>query len=246
MIGGLIVLGFLLTFVWSCDSTKRHEFLTFFFDGVPPLGGETLQIEDSRTRAGFQGRRGKQVSERPETVWFVHEPWKNRNCNLCHRRFEKVRWALPELTAPVPELCYECHPGSNYAGSVDYVHGPVAVGDCMRCHKQHKSKQEYLLKLPVPDVCYQCHEKAGIESIADHSAELFPECLECHVGHSSSERGLLKKDWNADPNEDPESRVGDELLKVLRNDKKDCNADTNKDPESRVGDELLKLLRDDI
>ena len=217
MISGLIVFGFLLVSVLSCDEVKRHQVLTFFFDGVPPLDGE-VTAEDSRIEADSRNRRRRQVGERPETVWFVHEPWKNRNCNLCHIRIEKAQWALPELTAPVPELCYDCHPGSNYSGSVDYVQGPVAVGDCMRCHKQHNSKQEYLMKIPVPDVCYQCHEKAGIESIADHSAELLPKCLECHVGHSSSARGLLKKDWNADPNEDPESRVGEELLKLLRDD----------------------------
>ena len=36
-----ILLGVLILsvfFVFSCDETQRHEMLTFFFDGVPPLG----------------------------------------------------------------------------------------------------------------------------------------------------------------------------------------------------------------
>ncbi|NIP27696.1 MAG: hypothetical protein GWN67_24460 [Phycisphaerae bacterium] len=239
----------------NCNKVERHQVLTFFFDGVPTLDGET-NAQDSRMSVDPRGRRTRQVGERPGTVWFVHEPWKNRECNLCHKRLDKVQWALPELTAPVPILCYDCHPGSNYAGSVDYVHGPVAVGDCMRCHKQHKSKQEYLLKIPVPDVCYQCHEKADILSIPDHSVESLSKCLECHIGHSSSARGLLKEGWDAeikaDSNESPDSRLGDELLKLLRDDilKKGWNAeikaDSNESPDSRLGDELLKLLRDDI
>ena len=207
----ITILSVILTTLLSCDEAKRHKTLTFFFDGVPPLEGEDVNDVNSPDKGERQLPKGA------EPAWIVHEP--RKVCANCHDMTTKnPGWATPEFTKEPLQLCYDCHPGSNYSGSVDYVHGPVAVGDCMRCHNPHKSMQKYLMKLPVPDVCHQCHEKADIESIADHSAELLSDCLECHVGHSSSARGLLKKDWNADPNEDSGSRVGDELLMLLRDD----------------------------
>jgi len=205
----------ILTTLLSCDETQRHETLSFFFDGVPPLGGEDVNDVNSPDK----GRR--RLAQGKESSFTVHEP--SKVCANCHDMTKIPRWSTPEFVKEPLQLCYDCHPGSNYSGSVDYVHGPVAIGDCMRCHNPHRSKQKHLLKLPVPDVCYQCHEKADIESIPDHSTELLSECLKCHVGHSSSERGLLKKGWNAE-----------------------VKADSNEDPGSRLGGELLNLLRDDI
>jgi predicted CXXCH cytochrome family protein len=200
----------LFMFVVSCNPVRRHKVLTFFFDGVPLLEGE----DTADVNLPEQDKR--QLSGVTLPVWIVHEPIKE--CTNCHDMTKKPRWATPVFTKEPLQLCYECHPGSDYSGSVDYVHGPVAIGDCMRCHNPHRSKQKHLLKLPVPDVCYQCHEKADIVSIPDHSTELLSECLECHVGHASPARGLLKKGLSADPNEDPGSRVDNELLNLSRDD----------------------------
>jgi predicted CXXCH cytochrome family protein len=206
----ITILSVILTTVLSCDEEERYKTMTFFFDGVPPLEGQDVNDVNSLDKGERQLAQGKMPA------FTVHEP--SKVCANCHDMTKIPRWATPEFIKEPLQLCYDCHPGSNYSGSVDYVHGPVAVGDCMRCHNPHRSKQKYLLKLPVPDVCHQCHEKTDIESIAEHSVELLSECLECHVGHSSSERGLLREGWNTDPNESPESGVGDELLKLLRDD----------------------------
>lgn len=205
----ITILSVILTTLPSCDEVRRHETLTFFFDGVPPLEGE--DVNDVNSPEG-----GKRLAQGNAPAFTIHEP--SKVCANCHDMTKIPRWATPEFVKEPLQLCYDCHPGSNYSGSVDYVHGPVAIGDCMRCHNPHRSRQRYLLKLPVPDVCYQCHEKADIKSIADHSTELLSECLECHVGHSSSERGPLRKDWNADQYKDTDSKLGDELLKLLRDD----------------------------
>lgn len=205
---GITIFSVILTTLLSCDEARRHKTMTFFFDGVPPLEGQDVVDINSLDKGEHQLPQGT------EMAFTVHEP--SKVCANCHDMTKKPRWATPEFVKEPLQLCYDCHPGSNYSGSVDYVHGPVAVGDCIRCHNPHRSKHEHLLKLPVPDICYRCHEKEDIESIADHSAELLSECLECHVGHSSSARGLLRKDWNADPNEETGSGVGDELLMLLR------------------------------
>jgi len=184
---GLIVFGLLLVSVMSCDEVERHQVVTFFFDGVPPLHGEVTS-EDSLTETGF---RRRQVGEKPETIWFVHEPWKNRNCNLCHEQLDEKKWALPELTSPEPELCYQCHP--NYPVTEPYVHGPVAVGECLLCHESHKSKIAGLLKEKEPELCYQCHETIEEAQIPGHPDGPILLCTNCHDPHASSTRMLLKE-----------------------------------------------------
>lgn len=193
-IAAIIIFSVILTTLFSCDDEEqRHEMLTFFFDGVPPLEREEM-IDVNSTDSG-----GQQMQKDTGPAWIIHKP--SRECTNCHDMTKKPRWATPEFTKEPLQLCYDCHPGSNYSGSVDYVHGPVAVGACMRCHNPHRSRHKHLLKLPVPGICQQCHEKEDIESIADHAVE--SECLNCHVGHSSSAKALLRKDWNMDPNESP-------------------------------------------
>ena len=190
MISGLIVFGFLLVSVLSCDEVERHQVLTFFFDGVPPPDGEAT-AEDSRIKADSRSRRRQQVGERPETVWFVHEA--NKNCADCHEKRAKRRWSLSQsiVTTPVPELCYRCH--TDYPATQPYVHGPVAVGECLHCHEAHKSRITGLLKEKEPELCYQCHETIEAAQISGHPDEPIPQCTKCHDPHAGLTRMLLKK-----------------------------------------------------
>lgn len=190
MISGLTVLVLLSVSVLSCDEAERHQVLTFFFDGVPPLYGDAA-TEDSRIEADSQSRRRRQVGERPEAVWFVHEPWKNRNCNLCHEQLDEKKWALPALTEPEPELCYQCH--VDYPATEPYVHGPVAVGECLLCHESHKSKIAGLLKEEEPTLCYQCHETIDAAEIPGHPDAPILLCTNCHDPHAGLTRMLLKE-----------------------------------------------------
>ena len=185
---GLVVLGFLSTSGISCDPVRQHKVLTFFFDGVPPLGAEIASIEQGTVEAESQSSKAKQMWKQPETVWFVHEP--RKNCSLCHNQFEKRRWALPKLSKPIPELCYDCH--TDYTASAALVHGPVAVGQCLFCHNPHKSENEHLLKEREPMLCYLCHDVEMVESIPNHSAELSSKCTNCHNAHASPAKSLLK------------------------------------------------------
>ena len=197
-VAGLVIIGFLLTFVLSCDPVQRHKILTYFFDGVPPLAAEGAGVEKEPVKVDYRSPGAGRVPEQPKTVWFMHEPARNCNQNPCHKRREKGRWALLELVKPVPELCYQCH--TDYSASGCSVHGPVAVGQCLFCHNQHKSKNEHLLKEAVPGLCYQCHNREMVESIPNHSAELSSKCTNCHDAHTSLAKGLLKTNWKEKAN----------------------------------------------
>ncbi|MHC4475458.1 MAG: cytochrome c3 family protein [Planctomycetota bacterium] len=174
----------------SCNEVERHRVLTFFFDGVPPLYDETGDTNDVND-ANFAAGQGREAGP----AWFVHEPTRNCKDNPCHDMSKKPASLRPDFTKEPPELCFDCHPDTDYSGSMNYVHGPVAVGDCMVCHEEHRSKHKHLLTAPVPELCYQCHQQTTVESIPDHSQESYSGCLGCHEGHLSSARGLLKKGW---------------------------------------------------
>jgi predicted CXXCH cytochrome family protein len=94
------------------------------------------------------------------------------------------------LTAPVPKLCYGCH--ADYTVSAPFVHGPVAVGQCLFCHNQHKSKIEHLLKEPEPKLCYLCHDINTVELIPAHLTNQQFACTGCHNAHASPVKSLLK------------------------------------------------------
>lgn len=170
-------------FFMNCREDKKHDVLTFFFDGVPPLGQEKQVNADFRATA--------QAPEGP--VWYVHEP--RKDCTNCHdRNRQRVSYPQTYLNAPIPKLCYNCH--TDFTSSGKYVHGPVAVGQCLFCHNPHASKIKYLLLEPEPVLCFKCHDQFSIELIPAHVSKQMTMCTNCHNPHSSSTRALLKAEPN--------------------------------------------------
>lgn len=179
----LLLFFFCGIFVINCNEVERHQALTFFFDGVPPLGQERLQkkpIDSALLQI-------EQVP--PEPLWYVHEP--RKDCTNCHD-FSRQRIISVEtyLHTPVPKLCYNCH--TDYTVSAPYVHGPVAVGQCLQCHAHHKSKIRHLLNEPEPELCYKCHDLYAVELIPGHLTKQMSMCTNCHNPHSGSTKALLK------------------------------------------------------
>jgi len=180
---GLALLVFFGIFLVSCDDVDRHEALTFFFDGVPLLGQEGLQGEFLDPNSPGLAQTGK------APAWYVHEP--RKDCSICHgKRKQRSFSSEIYLTASVPKLCYNCH--TDYTASAPFVHGPVAVGQCLLCHNPHKSKIEHLLTATEPGLCYQCHDIDTIELIAAHLPKQLSSCTDCHNAHAGSAKALLK------------------------------------------------------
>lgn len=179
----LISLGILLV---SCDEVKHRDVLTFFFDGVESTGPDGF--EDGSFDPNDRLAQADQAS-----VWYVHEPTRDRTLcwTLCHTRRGKRRTSIQSfLLAPVPQLCFKCH--TDDTASAAFVHGPVAVGQCLFCHDHHRSRVKHLLKHPEPDLCYVCHDADAIAAIPPHSAGQPSVCTDCHNPHSSSVKALLK------------------------------------------------------
>jgi len=181
---GLMLLVFFGIFFMSCDEAERYETLTFFFDGVPPPGSTGLQGEPLDSNSLELDQTGQ------TPAWYVHEP--RKDCTTCHgKRKQRGFSSETYLIAQEPELCYNCH--DDYTISAPFVHGPVAVGQCLFCHNPHKSKIKYLLKEPEPGLCYLCHDVNTIELIAAHLPNRLSSCTNCHNPHASSLKALLKE-----------------------------------------------------
>jgi predicted CXXCH cytochrome family protein len=178
-----MLLVFFAIFFFSCDEVKHHETLSFFFDGVPPLQPEMYPegLVDPNSLSPDQ------AGQKP--AWYAHEP--SRDCSNCHSKRKQRSFSTQiRLIAPIPKLCYNCH--DDYTTSATFVHGPVAVGQCIFCHNPHRSKIEHLLTAPEPGLCYLCHDINTIELITAHLSENLSTCTNCHNPHASSIKGLLK------------------------------------------------------
>lgn len=178
-----MLLIFLGIFVVSCDEVEHHDVLTFFFEGVPPLQGElTEELIDYDSQ--------KLSHTCPQQAWFIHQP--RKDCTLCHDKSrQRVFSSQTYLIKPVPELCYQCH--ADYTTSASYVHGPVAVGECLLCHNPHKSRIEHLLKEPLPKLCYRCHDVNRNELIPAHLNKQEFACTYCHNAHKGQVRFFLNE-----------------------------------------------------
>lgn len=172
----------------GCEPTRRQKILTFFFDGVNPDGSE--QDRQGGAQSTRQGA-GAGKSGPEKQVWWVHEPAKSRKtCPECHGEWgDKGTAASANLIAPVPKLCFLCH--DDFMAPQVYVHGPVATGDCLACHHQHRSKVAGLLKNTEPDICYECHEDLEANPIPEHPSDPEQQCTKCHDPHGGSDRFFL-------------------------------------------------------
>ncbi|MBN1359021.1 MAG: hypothetical protein JW993_00435 [Sedimentisphaerales bacterium] len=174
----------------SCDRTRRHEVMTYFFDGVPPLSGEMADI------GSFDPNANGETRSVAAGGWVVHEAIKN--CTDCHGARQRTSFSRKViLVAEPPTLCYTCH--TEYATLEGWVHGPVATGDCLFCHEPHKTRNEFLLTSPVPELCYQCHLPEAIHAIEHHVDSSYAHCIDCHDGHASASRSLLNQAFLRQP-----------------------------------------------
>ena len=87
-----------------------------------------------------------------------------------------------------PALCYGCHERND---EKRYVHGPLAVGDCLACHDPHSGYGTAHLRQEQALLCGNCH--AARENSATVACNASGKgCVDCHDPHQSDTRYLLK------------------------------------------------------
>jgi predicted CXXCH cytochrome family protein len=91
-------------------------------------------------------------------------------------------------------MCGKCHGDYVRTSAFDWVHGPVALGECGLCHLPHRSLIAGLLTKPVPDLCLSCHLVLGIPDRPYHRPAATGQiraCTDCHDPHMAGNRLLL-------------------------------------------------------
>jgi len=119
----------------------------------------------------------------PRSLNREHGPYAAKLCDACHDRA-----ATNVLVAPGEQLCFRCH---ELDTDRKYVHGPLASGGCLVCHKPHSSQYRYLLVSDNTGFCVHCHDASALEQTAAHQ-DLEEKCTICHDAHKSDNKYLLK------------------------------------------------------
>jgi len=194
--GSKILLVFLILILLNCATEKNYKVLSFFFDGVPkPGSGEKGEKTD---KGGTQHQNETGQGQKTVTMVSRHPDYTGGNCDKCHdrssRNFLKTRREI---------ICFTCHDRNEFLGK--YVHGPVAVNDCMFCHLPHESQYDSLLIKKDRDLCLDCHLEKDIFRNPAHQIEISTEsqstqstkppdqCIECHYVHAAGNHYFLKE-----------------------------------------------------
>jgi len=168
-----------LILLLGCASNPR--ILRIFFDGVPD---PEEKVERAKTGAEIAAEKAPTAAPPVPRIW-KHGPYESGECTLCHAGRSSQR-----LRVPRGKLCQGCHTGEGWAG--EFVHGPVAGGQCGGCHEPHQSRLPHLLRREGPEICLHCHSPETSPQIAQHREDTGGECLECHRPHASDQPYLLR------------------------------------------------------
>lgn len=77
-------------------------------------------------------------------------------------------------------------------GKEKYVHGPIAVNDCLICHKE-TGKHKFAPIKDTAKLCYLCHDKVDTKK-AVHKPIKDGNCTKCHNPHQSPNKYMLLGD----------------------------------------------------
>lgn len=89
----------------------------------------------------------------------------------------------PEATGKV---CFDCHTAFEGKMQAEYVHTPLAMGECTGCHNPHASNHGMLLSGPQDTICFSCHEQmVPDQAVSLHPAAAAGNCVACHDPHAS-------------------------------------------------------------
>lgn len=176
--------GLLLTA--GCASTKQ-DWLTFFFDGVPPATGpaSTVVVVANKSNAPVVATAPAPVKPKPPQN-IRHQPFAEGKCVQCHGDIG----FSPKVTAPLRQLCFTCH--KDFVTPMKVKHQPVEDGDCLSCHLPHESPNKNLLTKKPNQLCGECHDDLAKKKVV-HQPVADGDCLACHVPHAGNLKHLVTK-----------------------------------------------------
>jgi predicted CXXCH cytochrome family protein len=164
----------------ACSEESRHRTLSFFFDGVPPPGGDEAAL--ARQQPGLLLDL-EDPGVPPPRIVHKHPPYGDKRCKDCHTGGGFL------VKTPEEGLCQLCH--QTVPGDVEFLHGPLVVNACLGCHSPHQSNHAKLLLDDLQDICYRCHEFVDLSTGLHHDATDTVTCVECHDPHGGRDKYFL-------------------------------------------------------
>tara|TARA_R110001583_G_scaffold114876_3_gene265340 strand:- start:3594 stop:4175 length:582 start_codon:yes stop_codon:yes gene_type:complete len=172
-----------ISLFWTCSPELGYGVKSFLFDGVPtPHKVEISVVNDSLQK--FDDSTNKNALTSTRNDFYLHEPYKDKDCFSCHDENNKGKLIREPL-----QLCNECH--DDFNKTYEVLHGPVASGNCIACHNPHKSKLKNLLVNSEQGLCLDCHNMTLIFEDKTHKDIEDTSCLECHNTHGGRDNNFL-------------------------------------------------------
>jgi predicted CXXCH cytochrome family protein len=171
----------------GCDPLTVHKVTSTIFDGVPSMPPADQYCQDFHEQAVQEelaaAAKKQQVGQKGTAS--QHPPFADKRCSLCHDKNTESGFVTP-----ADQLCGHCH---KVFPRGEYLHGPAAVGACLKCHVPHSSDNPSLLSLSKRDVCISCHKETRVaEAMHAKVVTSGMYCSDCHDPHGGSNRYFLK------------------------------------------------------
>ena len=174
--------------IGGCNSLTAYKINSTIFDGVPSMPPAETYCKDYHDEAMLEEltEEAKQQSMRKLSgKGSEHPPYAEKRCNDCHDKNKESGFVVE-----ADKLCAHCHKGFPTG---QFIHGPVAVGACLKCHVPHSSKEPALLVRPKGEVCNVCHlEMRTAPGLHKTAAARELACVDCHDPHAGNNRYFLK------------------------------------------------------
>lgn len=169
----------------GCDPLTVHKVTSTVFDGVPSMPSPEQYCKDYHEKATLAERESERKKQQSETQDSNHPPYTEKRCNDCHNKDAESGFVVEK-----DALCAHCHKGYPEG---NFLHGPAAVGACLKCHLPHTSKNPSLLIKPKAELCGICHAEArAAKSLHATMATKGVLCTDCHDPHGGNNRFFLR------------------------------------------------------
>lgn len=126
-------------------------------------------------------------------------PKGHADCRHCHQDDGKTK-SHPQTGEKTftltPDSCLGCH---QKITDYDYLHPPVAAGDCLVCHTFHSSNPALIAEGSEQVLCSKCHRPVTREGDTQlHGDVAKKKCTSCHTVHGSFFKHLLAGPYSTD------------------------------------------------
>lgn len=185
---GALLLAMAFGSLAGCAPERSYKVLSFFFDGVPEPGAE--RKPKRKVSSQYFTDTGELHVTKLDS--YFHKPFIENKCNSCHPKEQSQYMAEETFKKLCGSTCHEHEPFNRRLAGHKFLHGPVAVKDCLACHDAHESIQPHLILEAVPKLCYLCHDRDSVASDPAHRELKDDKCLGCHDPHGGGDRYFLK------------------------------------------------------